>query len=134
MESSRYKSPDEIHEQLLKPAGVGGVLAVIATGPAESRVACRSWSEAYRLLTYCTADVQRKLGLRCKPATIEGVPLTRTQMARLAQSEGPPHPHVLRAESPRASLTSPGVKFHDVHPQRGGASRNSTRASGVPPE
>ena len=46
-------------------------------------------------------DDQRELGLRCKPALLDGVQLTRTQMARLAQSEAPPQQHLLRA-SPHA--------------------------------
>ena len=70
-------------------------------GPSESRVACRTWREAYQVLNYCTPDVQRELGLRCKPALLDGVQLTRTQMARLAQSEAPPQQHLLRA-SPHA--------------------------------
>ena len=102
-EGDRYMPPQEVHTQLLGPAGVSGVLAVVAVSPRESRVPCRTWAEAYSLLSYCTADVQRKLGLKCRPACVEGVQLTRTQMARLAQSEGPPHPHILRAGSPRAS-------------------------------
>jgi hypothetical protein len=120
-----YKTPDELHRGLVQPAGVHGVLAIVATGPSESRVACRSWTEAYKLLTYCTSEVQRSLGLRCKPAEIEGVALTRTQMARLAQSEAPPHPHVLRAESARAGTWSTGVAASE----RGG----SPRPAGVPP-
>jgi len=135
-DGARYLSPEEVHDSLLRPAGVSGVLAVIAVGPNESRVPCRSWSEAYRLLSYCTTDVQRHLGLRCRPACVEGVQLTRTQMARLAQSEGPAHPHVLRADSARASLTTPPQ--HLVHatpahrPSSTGSSSRSPRAAGVP--
>lgn len=109
MEPGTYKAPDELHRELVRPAGVHGVLAIMATAPSESRVACRSWTEAYKLLTYCTSEVQRKLGLRCRPAEIEGVALTRTQMAQLAQSEGPPDPLVLRAHSARASGWTTGT-------------------------
>ena len=106
-------SPEDVHSLLLQPAGVAqapgarplglsehrdGVLAVIGVGPSESRVACRSWREAYQLLTFVTPDVQRRLGVRCRPAVLDGVPLTRTQMCRLAQSEGSARsPHVRRA-------------------------------------
>ena len=43
----------------IKPAGLAGSIAVIAVGPSESKGACRSWREAYQLLTYCTPKVQR---------------------------------------------------------------------------
>ena len=118
-------SPDEVHRALLAPAGVSGALAVIAVGARESRVVCRTWSEAYRLLTHCTADVQRRLGLRCRPACIDGVPLTRTQMARLAQADAPAQPHVLRADSPRAGEWRAE--------ERKASSPRRSRATGVPP-
>jgi hypothetical protein len=119
-ESGVALSPEEVHAMLLQPAGVAlkpgarpsgahhtsdGVLAVISVGLAESRVACRSWREAYQLLTYVTPEVQRQLGIRCRPAVLDGVPLTRTQMCRLAQSEGDVRsPHVTRAGiTPRGS-------------------------------
>ena len=113
--------PDEVHKLLVQPAGVKGALAVISCGAGESRVACRTWTEAYQLLSYCTSDVQRRIGLRCRPAIIEGVALTRTQVARLAQGEGPPHQHVLRPGSPRAVV----VKHQNTR---------SPRAQGVPPQ
>ena len=98
MDSDNYMAPAEVHRALLNPAGLGGgALAVIAVSPSESRVAFRTWADAYALLTYCTSEVQRKLRVRTRPAVIEGVQLTRTQMARLAQSEGPPPSHILRA-------------------------------------
>ena len=153
-EGDRYMPPQEVHTQLLGPAGVSGVLAVVAVSPRESRVPCRTWAEAYSLLSYCTADVQRKLGLKCRPACVEGVQLTRTQMARLAQSEGLPHPHILRAGSPRASSkpgsVASGVNLSKTIPSTGlshsprqqrfapgtarayGTSTRSPRPAGVP--
>ena len=125
VEGDKYVSPAEVHAQLLQPAGVGGALAVIAVSSNESRVACRTWSEAYKLLSYCTADVQRRLGLRCRPACIDGVPLTRTQMARLAQADAPAQPHVLRADSPRAGEWRAE--------ERKASSPRRSRATGVPP-
>jgi len=101
MEGGSYLSPEEVHASLLTPAGLTGIVAVIAVSPTESRIACRTWKEAYRLLTYCTADIQRRLGVRCRPAVLDGVQLTRTQVARLAQSEGPPHHQTLRADAPQ---------------------------------
>ena len=65
------------------------------------RIACTTWKHAYQLLTYVTHDVQRRLGVRCRPAVLDGVPLTRAQMARLAQNEGSARqPHILRASGP----------------------------------
>ena len=113
-----YLSPDELRTKLIRPAGVHGALAVVALGPRESKICCRSWSEAYRILTHCTGEVQRAIGVRCKPAcSADGIALTRTQMARLAQSEAPPHPHTLRVGSPRASTTPPQEQT-EVSPRR----------------
>ena len=58
----------------------------------------RGEHDAFRWLQgMATPEVQRRLSLRCRPAVLDGVQLTRAQMARLAQSEAPPQQHVLRA-------------------------------------
>lgn len=105
-------SPEEVHQRLLHPAGLDGIIAVIAVSPSQSRIACRTWREAYALLTYCTPEVQRRLSLRIRPAVLDGVPLTRTQMARLAQNEAEPNHHLLRGSppppaSPRSASVNP---------------------------
>ena len=35
-----------------------------ATGQSEVRIACRGWIDAYRILSYCTPALQRRLSLR----------------------------------------------------------------------
>jgi hypothetical protein len=98
MDQGNYISPGEIHRSLLAPIGISGTLAVVAVGPCESRIVCRTWGEAYRVLNFCTAELQRRLGVRVRPAVVGGVAMTRTQLARLANTEPPlaPHPHALR--------------------------------------
>ena len=103
-EAGHYLSPDEMRSSILRPAGVSAALAIVALSPRESKACFRTWTEAYQILTYFTAEVSRSLGVRCRPPSVEGVALTRTQMARLAQNEGAPHPLQLRTASPRASL------------------------------
>ena len=120
IDGDRYVGPEEVRRAIIQPAGVQGALTVVPCGPGESRVVCRSWSEAYQILTYCTAEVQRRVGVRCRPAVIDGISLTRTQVARLAQAEGPPHQHILRPDSSRAIVVK--------HQTR------SPRAQGVPPQ
>ena len=114
--------------------------ALLATDSAALCVCCRSrsarararsstWSEACQLLAYGTGPVQRQLGLRVRPGCVDEVPLTRTQMARLAQGEGPAHPHILRSQSPRASSTTILTTPSHAPP---GASPRRARPAGVP--
>ena len=76
-----------------RPAG-GGLAGAIKTVAAKN--------SAIKVFAGGAAPQERgdpnniKVGVRCRPAVFGGVALTRTQMARLAQNEGAPHPHMLR--------------------------------------
>lgn len=87
LEPHVFLSPQQIHELVLAPAGAGHALAIAAVGARETRVTFRSWEEAYRVLCYCSPELQNDLGLRCRPGLASGVQMTKTEMARLAQAE-----------------------------------------------
>ena len=87
MDERRYLSPDEIQRAIIKPSGVPRVLALLPIGHTETRIACRTWAEAYKILSYCTPELQRRLSVRCRPSTFNGVALNKAEMARLAQAE-----------------------------------------------
>ena len=87
VDPDRYMTPSELEAAVIHPAGVRRVVAVVAVGARESRVAMHSWSDAYAVLCYCEREGQRRVGVRCRPGIVDGVPLTKMQMGRLAKVE-----------------------------------------------
>ena len=87
VDPDRYMTPSELEAAVIHPAGVRRVVAVVAVGARESRVALHSWSDAYAVLCYCEREGQRRVGVRCRPGIVDGVPLTKMQMGRLAKVE-----------------------------------------------
>ena len=65
---------------------MANALAVAAVGARETRVSFYSWEDAYRVLSFCTPELHREIGVRCRPGIASGVQLTKTEMARLAQA------------------------------------------------
>ena len=102
-----FLTPQQIHEYVLQPAGAGRALAIAAVGARETRVTFRSWADAYRVLCYCSPELQSDLGLRCRPGLAMGVQMTKSEMAKLAQAE---QGRASEARSQHGAGTSAGLK------------------------
>ena len=86
VDPDRYMTPSELEAAVIHPAGVRRVVAVVAVGARESRVALHSWSDAYAvLLLRARGAAPRRRAL--PPGIVDGVPLTKMQMGRLAKVE-----------------------------------------------
>ena len=92
MDAKRRLTPDEIQQAIIKPSGVSRVLALLPVDQTETRIACRTWADAFKILSHCTPELQRRLSVRCRPSTYNGVTLTKAEMARLAHAETAPTP------------------------------------------